>query len=73
MSMGHVLDKEELKLCPFCGGEAKIRESYSDRYDTYFTFAKCLDCGAQSRPLSTRTYDEDDVIKVWNRRIEERE
>ncbi len=51
----------ELKLCPMCGGEAKYRGEYVNKWE-YFTF--CPSCG-----LKTRIFDNpDDAQKAWNNR-----
>lgn len=54
---------EELKKCPFCGGEAKIYQSfdYVSKYRVECT--KCEMCSPNYNEL-------EDVIKVWNRRME---
>lgn len=59
----------ELKLCPFCGGEALL-EPYRARkgYEASIQCNQCL-CS-----MSTITYDEEetaieDVVKAWNRRV----
>lgn len=54
---------ENLKPCPFCGGEAKT--DYDFNNNRYYVF--CRDCDA-------RVYDynsEERVIKEWNKRIYE--
>lgn len=68
--------KDELKLCPFCGGEADFYRQYERR--SWFIFVQCEVCGARSRPQETRA-DPDDkdfwvcsaatkAEKDWNRR-----
>lgn len=51
---------EELKKCPFCGGEACM---YGPRY----MWIKCLYCGANTMG----SYDEKEAIDAWNRRAGE--
>lgn len=61
---------EELKPCPFCGGEAEA--FYDDAGGVYEV--QCQECGAEpyigsrSGALGMRTLG--DVIKAWNRRAE---
>nr|DAV54163.1 MAG TPA: restriction alleviation protein [Caudoviricetes sp.] len=59
---------DELKPCPFCGGEALL-EPYRARkgYEASIQCNQCL-CS-----MSTITYDEEetaieDIVKAWNRR-----
>lgn len=61
----------KLKPCPFCGGEALL-EPYRARkgYEASIQCNQCL-CS-----MSTITYDEEetaieDVVKAWNRRVNE--
>lgn len=50
----------ELKPCPFCGGEAHIRQNGN----RVFPWVVCSDCIA-----STRVYDSvEEAIEAWNRR-----
>lgn len=56
--------KRKLKPCPFCGCR-EIRITSSDYYPHW---AVCLDCGAK---VQGGTYDEEDSIRAWNRRVKE--
>lgn len=63
---------ERLKLCPFCGGEA--RTVYVSRY--MVSYVECKICLASSKAFAD--YDEeasgtDDAIAAWNRRINEKD
>lgn len=51
---------EELKKCPFCGGEAKI-VGYS------LFWIVCEECLAETAGFATK----EEAIKAWNRRVEE--
>jgi len=53
----------ELKKCPFCSGEAVIRNG---NFSFMATIA-CLDCGAEVRVISEENAVEKAVEK-WNRR-----
>lgn len=59
----------ELKPCPFCGGEAKV-DCAPRSYGTVVVYAFCKECGAQSEEFCAR-YDicaKDEAINAWNRR-----
>ena len=56
----------ELKPCPFCGGETKIR-TYSGMGRTMF-FVQCNDCAAESSCYDTK----EEAVAAWNRRDGER-
>jgi len=55
---------EEMKPCPFCGGEAGITwDKWKD--DELYCCVEC-DCG-----VSTGVYETaDEAVEMWNRRIE---
>jgi Lar family restriction alleviation protein len=53
---------ENLKPCPFCGGEAEVFKMASDQ----LKMAACIECMAQSRLFLT----EDEAIKAWNMRTD---
>ena len=54
---------EKLKQCPFCGGEARIREvSIGDSYDGFTV--ECGNCAVDIGNINT----EEEAIKLWNRR-----
>ena len=67
--------QNELKPCPFCGGEAEINirkqcYGHGEYHDEYFV--KCKSCGARSGfevvyYLSSKECEEA-VTKKWNRR-----
>lgn len=58
---------EELKKCPFCGGEAEIKIHYGFKREVIAAFVYCKDCGA-----STYSYvSEKTAREAWNRRAEE--
>jgi len=67
---------EELKPCPFCGGEANLYRTYG-RYGWFIT-AQCEVCGARSKIFWTRSDPNDPdfweckaaskATVAWNRR-----
>ena len=66
---------EQLKPCPFCGGEAKLKTAReSDGQISYDSiYVACLNC--RSTGLSYTTYynvssnPEEEAIAAWNRRV----
>lgn len=54
----------ELKPCPFCGGETKIR-TYSSMGLIAF-FVRCNDCAAESTCYDTK----EEAVAAWNKRAE---
>ncbi len=51
---------EELRKCPFCGGEA-IEVRASESY-----WVRCSDCDAEIALCDSRS----EAIAAWNRRVE---
>lgn len=55
----------ELKPCPFCGGEGCVQEHVFSGYTSTFGVV-CLDCCCETRQF----YDsKEDAIEAWNRRV----
>lgn len=52
----------ELKTCPFCGGEARVHTFYKD-YCVY-----CTKCNASTIKYSPK---KEMAIEAWNRRAED--
>ena len=53
-----------IRLCPFCGGEAGITEA--GRVWGFPSYAVvCGDCGARSDSYPNK----EDVVEAWNRRV----
>ena len=58
---------EDLKKCPFCGGEAILEVYRGFNKEIIFAYIHCLECGA-----STRSYAlEITAREAWNRRVKE--
>ena len=55
----------ELKPCPFCGGEAKIRDFSTPDLDPEIDVF-CTNCGGQTFVYETVG----EAIEAWNRRVE---
>lgn len=63
---------KELKPCPFCGGEAKIRLEYS--HDTVTASCICTKCYARTASYPDNSEDGKCVftaINKWNERYKE--
>ena len=54
---------DELKDCPFCGGEASI--SLGLMNGDQFPYVECLQCAAST----DLEFTEKDAIEKWNRRV----
>lgn len=62
---------DELKPCPFCGGEPEIYNPFHllgspRKAATYHGGVRCRDCGCESRP----TTPPEKAIAAWNRRAQ---
>ena len=71
---------DELKPCPFCGGEAELFESNISRSVEYSVYIGCPTCGGQTTttsavPATQYTVDStrQTVISRWNRRVSDGE
>jgi Lar family restriction alleviation protein len=51
---------EELKPCPFCGGDAQVTYFWQ----SYSHMIVCEDCGNKTPPQHTK----DEAVAAWNRR-----
>lgn len=61
-------DEQKLKLCPFCGGEARmVASGVSDDLDFPLFKIECQRCHASSAPVDSRAY----ARKLWNNREED--
>ena len=64
---------EELRLCPFCGGEAELYTGYQiARTGEYLANVRCGKCGITVPVKVSLDYDEAkaEAIEAWNRRAE---
>lgn len=58
---------EELKPCPFCGGEAEVIKLENYHTQSYRYFVTCRVCGAEI-PRISRSRQQ--AKSVWNRRAD---
>lgn len=57
---------DELKPCPFCGGDAEIYDFKDGRY-----LVECSNTSCDVYPCTSIHYDKEDAIAAWNRRAED--
>lgn len=57
----------ELKPCPFCGGEAKVIEGYDSMVGVNVYYIECCNCRATFYNGNSNKNKE---IEKWNRRVE---
>ena len=62
-----VSNMEELKKCPFCGGDAILKVHYGFDEKVISAFVYCEECGVATRRCALETT----AIGKWNRRVEE--
>ena len=57
---------EELKKCPFCGGEADCSESMMLSNGSFEWAVECVECGAITCGFKTPRQ----AMQAWNKRVE---
>ena len=62
-----VSNMEELKKCPFCGGEAMLKINYGFDGKVISAFVYCKECGVATRNCAL----EATARGMWNRRVKE--
>lgn len=60
----------ELKPCPFCGGEAKLVYSEPGHEDRIWCIVRCKDWNCPGEHLNEWYATDDDAIGKWNTRYE---
>lgn len=71
--------RENIKPCPFCGGQADLYSDLNDPYEGgYIVFGKCEVCGSRGKafhvaedPLETGNWGTprcNDAVEAWNLR-----
>jgi len=61
---------EELKPCPFCGGEA-ILKRYVNGFNVWSEIM-CDRCGVRQDSIVVGYYNDDEAAEAWNRRAGEK-
>ena len=61
------MDKQELKPCPFCGGEAELVDT------GYWSSVICKQCRTTSNAFvhSAKYCSADKATEAWNRRVDD--
>lgn len=66
-----MIEREELKPCPFCGGKAEMRITVKNRIEERKRgkahLVMCKVCRASSRA----EFDENKSVEKWNRRTDD--
>lgn len=58
---------EDLKKCPFCGGEAGLSVKRGFKGEVVVAFVYCTECGANTRGYAL----ESTAREAWSRRVKE--
>lgn len=66
---GKKVDKEELRDCPFCGGNVRIVRNSHNQYYVACTQCDCIWWAKSKYPMENT--DKEMVIDSWNRRVTE--
>lgn len=63
---------EELKPCPFCGGEATVTDGEDcDGVQVFFVGCRTKTCICDAWDSARYFYSEAEAIKMWNRRADD--
>ena len=54
---------EEIKTCPFCGGEAELSEGDREYFEMHLIY--CMKCGVNTGNCNS----EEEAIFIWNTRV----
>lgn len=66
---------QNIKKCPFCGGDGELMQRLNARYRNYFVFVACNLCNAQSKVFPSdddasecgwESKACDKAVKAWN-------
>lgn len=62
------MNKEKLKPCPFCGGEAVLKIYQNYEHDISFAYVYCGECGAKINCYASQ----EAAAERWNGRVNKR-
>lgn len=54
---------ENVRECPFCGGEANITSNYSAKHKCFYTYVRCKACLSTGKPFMS---EENPKSKAYN-------
>lgn len=61
----------KLKMCPFCGGKAKVRSEDRKKGKAYWAYcAEPIETGCDVRPVTCKFDTKEEAIEAWNRRAD---
>lgn len=69
-------DYQNLRECPFCGGEAKMQFGWpAQQKKQKMVFVKCKSCGCKTKTVYQMAYQAWDdckryAVEAWNRRVQ---
>lgn len=66
-----MIEREELKPCPFCGGRAEMRITVKNRIEEQKRGKAHLVMCKVCRASSGSEFDEDKAVEKWNRRTDD--
>jgi Lar family restriction alleviation protein len=61
-----IMETNELKPCPFCGGKAEL--IHDPHGNQFLYWARCDNIGCTVCPEAKMTANKEDAIDAWNRR-----
>ena len=67
---------DDIKKCPFCGGEAELHSIYSEKAEKYYIYVQCCKCWAKAMTINNESpagwgienKAGVEAIRAWNRR-----
>ena len=63
---------DEIKPCPFCGGDGVLKTNHNHTKERYYTAVRCTNCYCQARTFVTSAEPDEQInskaISAWNTR-----